>query len=51
MKHKKALLIIDMLNDFVREGAPLEVPSTRNIIPSIKKEIKESEKYKEMGIK
>ena len=42
MKHKKALLIIDMLNDFVQEGAPLEVPSTRKIIPSIKKEIKEA---------
>lgn len=42
MKHKKALLIIDMLNDFVREGAPLEVPSTRNIVPHIKKEIKKS---------
>jgi nicotinamidase/pyrazinamidase len=42
MKDKKALLIIDMLNDFVREGAPLEVPSTRNIIPHLKKEIKEA---------
>jgi len=34
-----ALLIIDMLNDFVLEGAPLEVPSTREIIPAIKREI------------
>jgi Amidases related to nicotinamidase len=42
MKHKKALLIIDMLNDFVREGAPLEVPSTRKIVPNIKKEIKKA---------
>jgi len=42
MKRKKALLVIDMLNDFVREGAPLEVPSTRTIIPSIKKEIKKA---------
>lgn len=40
MKNKKALLIIDMLNDFVQEGAPLEIPSTKNIIPHIKKEIK-----------
>lgn len=36
---EKALLIIDMLNDFVLEGAPLEVPSTREIIPAIKREI------------
>ncbi|RMG72044.1 MAG: cysteine hydrolase [Nitrospirae bacterium] len=36
---KRALLVIDMLNDFVLEGAPLEVPSTRKVIPAIKKEI------------
>jgi nicotinamidase/pyrazinamidase len=36
---KEALLVIDMLNDFVLEGAPLEVPETRRIIPVIKKEI------------
>jgi nicotinamidase-related amidase len=35
----EALLIIDMLNDFVRPGAPLEVPATRNIIPVIRREI------------
>ncbi len=35
----EALLIIDMLNDFVLEGAPLEVPDTRDILPSIKEEI------------
>ena len=36
---KEALLIIDMLNDFVLEGAPLEVPDTRKIIPIIRNEI------------
>ncbi len=36
---KEALLVIDMLNDFVLEGAPLEVPDTRKIIPIIKDEI------------
>lgn len=36
---KEALLVIDMLNDFVREGAPLEVPDTRSIIPVIQQEI------------
>ncbi|NOZ69816.1 MAG: cysteine hydrolase [Deferribacteres bacterium] len=35
----EALLVIDMLNDFVLEGAPLEVPETRKIIPAIKREI------------
>jgi len=36
---REALLICDMLNDFVREGAPLEVPETRRIIPAIQREI------------
>ena len=35
----EALLIIDMLNDFVLEGARLEVPETRKVIPVIKEEI------------
>jgi nicotinamidase/pyrazinamidase len=36
---KEALLVIDMVNDFVLPGAPLEVPETRRIIPIIKGEI------------
>jgi nicotinamidase/pyrazinamidase len=36
---KEALLVIDMLNDFVLSGAPLEVPDTRAIIPVIRNEI------------
>lgn len=32
---KDALLIIDMLNDFVLPGAPLEVPATRTILPAL----------------
>lgn len=36
---KDALLIIDMLNDFVRPGAPLEVPKTRAIIDAIRREM------------
>ncbi len=36
---REALLVIDMLNDFVLEGAPLEVPDTRKIVPVIKDEI------------
>lgn len=41
---KEALLIIDMLNDFVLEGAPLEVPNTRKIVPVIKEEIKRAKR-------
>lgn len=44
---KSALLVIDMLEDFVREEAPLEVPSTRKIIPFLQKEIK---KARELGM-
>jgi nicotinamidase/pyrazinamidase len=36
---KEALLVIDMLNDFVLPGAPLEVPDTRALIPVIRNEI------------
>ena len=36
---KKALLVIDMLNDFVRKGAPLEVPEARRVLPVIRAEI------------
>lgn len=36
---KEALLIIDMLNDFVLPGAPLEVPGTGTIIPVVRNEI------------
>jgi nicotinamidase/pyrazinamidase len=39
---KEALLVLDMLNDFVRSGAPLEVPETRKIIPVIRREIDEA---------
>ncbi|HTZ17186.1 MAG TPA: isochorismatase family cysteine hydrolase [Dissulfurispiraceae bacterium] len=41
---KEALLIIDMLNDFVLPGAPLEVADTRRIIPAIKRELAEARK-------
>ena len=32
-----ALVIVDMQNDFVREGAPLEVPQARSTIPTIRR--------------
>ena len=31
----QALLIVDMQNDFVRVGAPQEVPTAREIVPSV----------------
>ena len=39
-----ALLVLDMLNDFVLEGAPLEVPSAREVVPNINREIAEARK-------
>jgi len=36
---EEALLVVDMLNDFVKEGAPLEVPAAREILPRIGKKI------------
>jgi nicotinamidase/pyrazinamidase len=36
------VLVIDMVNDFVLPGAPLEVPSARRIIPAIKKRIEDA---------
>jgi nicotinamidase/pyrazinamidase len=43
----KALLIIDMLNDFVLDEAPLKVPKIKRIIEPIKREIEKarSESY------
>jgi len=37
---KSALLVIDMLNDFVLSGAPLEIPGAKKIIPTVKGHIK-----------
>lgn len=39
---KEALLIIDMLNDFIAPGAPLEVPEGRRIVPAIRKRLEEA---------
>ena len=43
---KEALLVLDMLNDFVRRGAPIEVPANRKAVPSIRREI---ERARSMG--
>ncbi|HHT9120141.1 MAG TPA: cysteine hydrolase family protein [Candidatus Hypogeohydataceae bacterium YC41] len=44
---KEALLIIDMLHDFVEKGATLEVPKARGIVNNIKREL---EKARNAGI-
>jgi nicotinamidase/pyrazinamidase len=44
MTPKTALIIIDMLKDFIREGAPLEVPSARAIIKNVRREIDRAHK-------
>ena len=36
---RRALLVIDLLEDFVRPGAPLEVPRTRDILPAVRRRI------------
>jgi len=36
---KSVFIISDMLNDFVLKGAPLEVPATRKILPSLKQRL------------
>ncbi len=41
-----AVLVIDMLNDFLRPGAPLEVPNGRRIIPNIKMILEEARRRK-----
>ena len=41
---KEALLVIDMLKDFVEREAPLEVPSARKILPKVKLRIEEARK-------
>lgn len=38
----EALLVIDMLNDFVLAGAPLEVPATRAILPALQARLAEA---------
>ncbi len=43
-ERKEALLIVDMLNDFVLPGAPLEVPAARAIVPAIRRRIDEAGK-------
>ncbi len=47
---KKALIVIDMLNDFVRPGAPLEVPETRAILPALRRRIASARREGELVV-
>jgi len=38
----QALVIIDMLNDFVLPGSPLEVPATRTILPALRQRLEQA---------
>lgn len=41
-----ALIVADMLNDFVNKGAPLEVSNARDIVHNIKREITKARKVR-----
>ena len=47
---KKALVVVDMLNDFVRPGAPLEVPETRAILPALRRRIGKARREGELVV-
>ena len=36
---KTALIVVDMQNDFVAPGAPLETPAGRTMLPNLKRAI------------
>lgn len=46
----RALLVIDMLEDFVRPGAPLEVPRTREIQPAVRRRVARARKEGELVV-
>jgi nicotinamidase-related amidase len=46
----KALLVIDMLDDFLREGAPLEIAAARAIVPAVRRRIAAARKKGELVV-
>jgi len=46
----KALLVVDMLEDFVRPGAPLEVAAARAIVPALKRRVAKARKDGELVV-
>lgn len=45
-----ALIVIDMLEDFVRPGAPLEVPGARDILPTLRRRISRARRKAELVV-
>ncbi|HEX9204591.1 MAG TPA: isochorismatase family cysteine hydrolase [Candidatus Deferrimicrobiaceae bacterium] len=45
-----ALVVVDMLNDFVLAGAPLEVPETRKILPALRRRIARARRSGELVV-
>lgn len=45
-----ALIVIDMLEDFVRPGAPLEVPGARDILPALRRRISRARRKAELVV-
>ena len=46
----RALVVIDMLEDFVRPGASLEVPRTREILPAVRRRIARARRAGELVV-
>ena len=49
-RQRSALLVIDMLEDFVRSGAPLEVPRTRDILPALRRRVSHARRDKDLVV-
>jgi nicotinamidase-related amidase len=49
-KEKRALLVIDMLRDFVLPKASLEVPETRKILPALGRRIRRARRNGELVV-
>jgi len=47
---RDALLVTDMLNDFLRPGAPLEVPEARRIVPALRRRIARARRSGELVV-
>jgi nicotinamidase-related amidase len=47
---RSALVVVDMLNDFILAGAPLEVPETRKIVPALRRRIRRARRTGELVV-
>src|SRR5262245_1015750 len=39
---RPVLIVLDMIQDYLRPGGPLEVPRARNVVPALKKRLAEA---------